>query len=82
MFAHLPDAATQTRLHDLAKAEATRLRNEAVDDFWRGADAVLLRSLRAGQASVERSAARLKARLARHVHGRSTGCPSPLDSGV
>ena len=82
MFAHLPDAATQARLHDLAKAEAARLRNEAVDDFWHGADAVLQRSLKTGQASVERSAARLKARLARHVHGRSTGCPSPLDSGV
>ncbi len=82
MFAHLPDAATQARLHDLAKTQAIRLRNQAVDDFWRGADAVLQRSLKTGQAAVERSAARLKARLARHVHGRSTGGTSALDSGA
>ena len=82
MFAYLPDAATQARLHDLAKAQAIRLRREAVDDFWRGADAVLQRSLKMGQASVERSAARLKARLARHVHGRSTGGTSSVDSGA
>ncbi|WP_296448055.1 hypothetical protein [Rhodoferax sp. UBA5149] len=45
MFTHLPDAATQAHLHDLAKAEAVRLRQKAirhfgretVDDFWRAA---------------------------------------------
>jgi len=71
MYASHPDATTQARLHELAKAEAIRLRNQAVDDFWRGADAVFHRSLKTGQAAVERSAARLKARLARHVHSRS-----------
>lgn len=82
MFTTLPDAATQARLHDLAKAEAMRLRREAirnfggevVDDFWRGADAVWQRSLQTGQAMVERSAARLQARLARHRRERSA-CP-------
>ena len=71
MFANHPDVATQARLHDLAMAEAIRLRHEAVDDFWRGADAVWQRGLQRAQTSVSRSAARLKARLARHVHGRS-----------
>ena len=81
MFAHLPDAATQARLHDLAKAEAIRLRHQAADEFWRGANAMLQRSLTTGRASAERSAARLKARLARHVRSRSAGGTSFLDSG-
>ena len=78
MFTHLPDAATQARLHDLAKTEAVRLRREAIqnfggdamDDFWRGADAVWQRMLQAGQAARERSAARLQSRLARHARNR------------
>ncbi|WP_114970802.1 hypothetical protein [Rhodoferax ferrireducens] len=80
MFTTLLDVTAQARLHDLAKAEAQRLRGEAmqhvggeaVDDFWRGADAVWQRSLQTGQAVSERSAARLKARLARHGRERST----------
>lgn len=56
------------RLHDLAKAEAERLRNEAVDDFWRGANAVWQR----GQTTAQRSASRLQARLARRAQGRIT----------
>lgn len=82
MSTDFPDAATQARLHDLAKAEAQRLRGEAmqhvgaeaVDDFWRGADAVWQRSLQTGQAVAQRSAARLTARLARHRRERSA-CP-------
>lgn len=84
MFTDIPDAATQARLHDLAKAEAMRLRGEAIrnfgceaaDDFWRGADAVWQRSLQTGHAKVERSAARLQARLARHRRERSASTPS------
>lgn len=84
MFAHLPDAATQARLHDLAKAEAQRLRHEAIqnfgceamDDFWRGADAVWQRSLQTGQAVAARSAARLQARLARHRRERNASAPA------
>lgn len=93
MFTTLPDAATQARLHDLAKAEAMRLRREAVqnfgcetmDDFWRGANSIWQRSLRTGQAVSERSAARLKARLARHRRERnaSTSAHNPtMSSGA
>ncbi|MDO8774735.1 MAG: hypothetical protein Q7K57_39730 [Burkholderiaceae bacterium] len=88
MFTHLPDAATQARLHDLAKAEAQRLRQEVirhfgcetVDDFWRGADAVWQRSLETGQAIAERSAARLQARLARRARSRTAIASTPNPS--
>jgi len=93
MFTTLPDTAMQARLHDLAKADATRLRGEAMqqvggevlDDFWRGADAVWQRSLQTGQALAERSAARLTARLARHRRERrvSTSSHNPtMSSGA
>jgi hypothetical protein len=67
----IPDAATLARLHDRARAEASRLRSEAVDEFWRGADAVWQRGLHSGQAALERSTARLQARLARHTSVRN-----------
>jgi len=62
------------RLHDLARLEAERLRieamrsfgNEMVDDFWRAANAVWQRN----QATTQRSAARLQARLARRAKSR------------
>lgn len=84
MFTDLPDASTQARLHELAKTEAQRLRREAIqnfgceamDDFWRGANAIWQRSLQSGQAVAERSAARLTARLARHRRGRSANTPA------
>ena len=66
MFPTLPSASTIARLHTEARAEIHRLRGEAVDDFWRGADAVWQRSLAGGQMLAQRSTARLKARLARH----------------
>lgn len=83
MFTPHPDTPTQNRVHDLAKAEAMRLRNEAmqhfgdeiVDDFWRGADAVWQRSQQTGQALAERSAARLAARLARRRADGNTSAP-------
>lgn len=89
MFTDLPDAATQARLHDQAKAEAVRLRREAirhfggeaVDGFWRGADAVWQRSLETGQTIAERSAVRLKARLARRAREHTTSA-SPLNPGT
>lgn len=65
---------TEHRLHDLAKAQAEWLRSEAmrdfgteaVDDFWRGANAIWQRS----QVAAQRSAARLQARLARRAQDR------------
>lgn len=55
------------RLHELARQRAQQLRSEAVDDFWRGADAVWAATLeRAG-----RSAQRLAHRLARHERRRA-----------
>jgi len=72
MYQNLPDAATLARLHDRARIEASRLRSEAVDEFWRGADAVWQRGLHGGEALAQRSAARLRASLARHVRSRNT----------
>lgn len=74
------DGPTLNRLHDQAKMEAERLRreairdfgSEAVDDFWRGANALWQR----GQATAQRSASRLRARLARRAQSlisQSTG---------
>ena len=72
MYQHeIPDTTTLARLHDQAKAAASRLRSEAVDEFWRGADAVWQRGLQTSQAALERSATRLQARLARHSQVRS-----------
>ena len=50
-------------VHDQAKRQAEALREEAVDDFWRGADAVLARTL----GGVGRSAGRLRYALARRL---------------
>ena len=69
---------TLVHLHDLAQAQATRLRREAkqqfgrevVDDFWRGADAVYQRCLESSCTMAERSASRLRARLARRARER------------
>ena len=57
----------QPDLYDLARAEARRLRREAVADFWRGTDALLARAGLTVCAQVERSARRLQTRLARRA---------------
>jgi hypothetical protein len=36
MFKNLSESTTQARLHDLAKAEAIRLRREAIEAVWHG----------------------------------------------
>lgn len=64
MFPAMPSATTIARLQAQARTEIHRLRGEAADDFWRGADAVW-----------QRSAARLRAHLARRCH-RSTSTTS------
>lgn len=69
---------TPPDVRDLAKAEAERLRrqamhdfgNQAADDFWRGADAVYQRCLEASHTLAERSATRLQARLTRRARDR------------
>lgn len=53
--------------YDLARAEAQRLRREAIDDFWRGSDAVLDRVWMTTRMLAARSALRLQARLARRT---------------
>jgi hypothetical protein len=80
MYQTLPDAATLARLHDQAKTEASRLRGEAVDEFWRGADAIWQRGLHGGEALAQRSAARLRASLARHARSRNTAVATPRTS--
>lgn len=74
MFIDFPDAAAQARLHDLAKSEALRLRDEAVGDFWRGADAVLGTTAD----NARRSAQRLAYRLARRARERSPSAATPV----
>ena len=72
MFPATPESTALAQLHDQARREARRLRREAVDDFWRGANTVWERSLAGGQALAQRSASRLKARLARRTHHSAT----------
>ncbi len=57
------DSETLYRAHELARARAARLRDEAIDDFWRGADAVVQR----GFDRPLRAAQRLLQRLRQHA---------------
>ena len=62
------------RLHDQAHAEALALRAQAMDDFWRGADALLASA--AGQ--VGRSARRFGHAWRRHRQAAPpAGAPAP-----
>lgn len=82
--AHLGSRAsaseTHARLMDAAKAEAGRLRHQAVcefgsgvvDDFWRGANAVWQR-MDDVSAQATRSARRLQARLTRRHSPQRAG---------
>jgi hypothetical protein len=55
------------RLHDDARQLARTLRDEAIDDFWRGANAALWGRL----STARRAAARLSHRLQRHQQLRA-----------
>ncbi|WP_137894950.1 hypothetical protein [Ramlibacter sp. 2FC] len=66
-----PAPAEFNRLHDEARCLALELRREAMEDFWRGADAAFAATLSPAQ----RSASRLAQRLARHR--RSRPAPTP-----
>jgi hypothetical protein len=58
-----PHSITEmNRLRDQAYVEAHLLRAQAIQDFWRGADHLLL----SAALSAERAARRLAARLRRH----------------
>lgn len=72
MFPVPPESGALAHVHDQARRDARRLRREAVDDFWRGANAVWQRSLAGGQTLALRSATRLQARLARRNHPSAT----------
>jgi hypothetical protein len=50
------------RLHDEARRRADQLRDEAIDDFWRGANATLSAQVSAAR----RAATRLSQRLQHH----------------
>ena len=64
------NADESERLHVAARIEAERLRREAIDDLWRGADAVLSSAM----VNARRSAERLAARLTRHAALRAAPC--------
>ena len=72
-----PDDTLRNHLHDQARTAATRLRQEAVEDFWRGADAAWQRVAQGSQALALRSAARLRARLTRHTLLRAAAQIAP-----
>lgn len=57
------------RLQQLAHQRAQELRREAIDDFWRGADAAWAATL----GGARRSAQRLAHRLVRHGESRRHG---------
>ena len=88
MFTSSSDPRQHARLIEQAKAEAARLRSEAIQhfgdealgDFWRGANAVWQR-MQAGRGLAQRSAARLRARLARRDATRNVGS-SELQPGA
>jgi hypothetical protein len=54
-------------LHDLAVRRAHELRQDAINDFWLGTEAVFARGL----VSAQRSAQRLAHRLSQHRRGRT-----------
>ena len=61
-------AAELNRLHDQARCRAGTLRDEAIDEFWRGVNAALWGQL----SSARRAATRLSQRLQRHRQLRGT----------
>lgn len=70
-----PTPGALARLHDRAREDAEALRAEAIDDFWRGANAAFAATLDTAQRSAQRLAHRLarRERAARrgaaHAHG-------------
>lgn len=81
MFTPSTDTTRDATLIDQAKAEASRLRREAIEqfgnealaDFWRGANAVWQRSVQFGHGLAQRSSARLSTHLPRQHAARTNG---------
>jgi len=71
------DTTRLARLHDAAREEAQRLRREAMDDFWRGANGLL------GHAALtaQRAATRLAHRLQRR-HGPGGAARTAFPPGM
>jgi len=67
MYPAAPENTALVQLHDHARLQASRLRREATDEFWRGAHALWMCGLAGAHTQVQRSAARLKARLSRRA---------------
>jgi hypothetical protein len=61
-------AAALNRLHDEARQRAVTLRDEAIDEFWRGVNATLWAQL----SSARRAAVRLAQRRQHHQQLRGT----------
>jgi len=57
------------RLHDKARARALELRREAINDFWRGADALLSDATTHARRAAERLAHRLQRRFRSPARG-------------
>lgn len=60
-----PEVQRSQLLQDLARAEAEALRRAAIDDFWRGADALVDTALTQARRARDRLAHRLQRRAAR-----------------
>ena len=72
-----PTLCELNRLHDRARAEALALRAQAMDDVWRGADALLGSAVQ----RVERSARRLNQAWRRHRHAGNAIAGTPAVCG-
>lgn len=72
MYPASPEHTARAHIFDQARRDARRLRREAVDDFWRGADALWQRGLAGAQRQVQRGAAGLKVRLVRDSNRSNT----------
>ncbi len=79
MHPNIPDADTLERIHRAARTQATQLRAQAMDDFWRGGNALLTSTLD----TATRSARRWAQRLQRHQQARAEGdTPAPIHPGA
>lgn len=66
------DTLVRARRHAQARAQAAQDRREAIDDFWRGADAVWQRVQQDAVVRLHRRAQRWQSRLQRRMASHST----------